>query len=304
MTATGLTRRSLLVDGNNLLKRSEFAALGKHVDLSNREGIPTAALMIFVNMVSRYVREVQPDNMVVCWDGGRSTFRTALSADYKAERKDKPEIEEETTPFGQAKEFLTLAGIHHCEQPGVEADDLIAAYWRGKQSTDRVYILSGDKDFLQLLDGWTEQIRPGGGVNERWTTNRVRTELGCKPEHLPIVMALTGDATDGVIGVPGFGTKTAVKVLSKHDWSLDALLRCDQHPKLVGQDANVHRNLALVDLRSPQPGIAVPPVPRFTPTSTISVVYPALEQFLTRYQLASVHQRLASGSLWRDEPHG
>lgn len=301
MTATGLTRKSLVVDGNNLLVRSVFAARANRANLTSDDGVPTAALLIFTNMLSKYVRQVGPDNMVVCWDGGKSTHRVAIFDGYKAARADKPEVEEADKPFGQAKEFLTLAGIHHVEQPGVEADDLIAAYWRGKASSERMVILSGDKDFLQLLDGWTEQIRPGGGVDERWTTNRARSELQCKPEHLALVMALTGDTSDNVPGVPGFGHKTACKVLAKHDWSLDSLLDCTAHPKLLGQRAAVERNLALVDLRTPLPGVHVPPVPRFTPTVNTSVAYHPLEQFLRRYQLASVLSRLAVGTLWKDD---
>lgn len=292
---------SLIVDGNNLIKRSMFAVLGKQVHLSNDEGIPTAALMIYINLLAKYVHEVRPDHMVVCWDGGKSTHRKAIFDGYKAARADKPDVEDETTPFGQAKEFLTLAGIHHIEQPGVEADDLIAAYWRGNGAGQRLYILSGDKDFLQLLDGYTEQIRPGGGVDERWTINRVRTEMGCKPEHLPLVMALTGDNSDNVPGIPGFGPKTACKVLSKHDWSLESALECPAHPKLFGQREAVMRNLALVDLRTAISGIEVAPVPRFTPTSVVSLAYQELINFLDRYQLASVKQRLTSGTLWMEQ---
>lgn len=291
---------TLVVDGNNLLLRSVFAAQAGHVRLSNDEGVPTAALHIFASMLAKYVCLVDPDHMVVCWDGGKSVHRQAIFAGYKAARADKPDVEEETTPFGQAKEFLTLAGIHHVEQPGVEADDLVAAYWRGNRAGQRLYILSGDKDFLQLLDGYTEQIRPGGGVDERWTINRVRTEFGCKPEHLPLVMALTGDTSDNVPGIPGFGTKTAVKVLSKHDWSLDSLLSCPGHPKLAGQREAVMRNLSLVDLRTAIPGIEVPPAPRFTPTSPISVAYEGLVQFLARYQLTTVQNRIVAGTLWKD----
>lgn len=292
---------SLVVDGNNLLKRAEFAAMGKHVHLSNDDGIPTAALHIWISMLAKYVHEVRPERMVVCWDGGRSTHRMSLYDGYKSARADKPEVEDETTPFGQAKEFLTLAGIHHCEQPGVEADDLIAAYWRTNPAGQRLYILSGDKDFLQLLDGYTEQIRPGGGANERWTINRVRTELGCKPEHLPIVMALTGDTSDNVPGVPGFGTKTAVKVLGKHDWDLEAALACPAHPKLAGQRDVALRNLSLVDLRTAISGIDVGPVPRFTPTTVTSLAYRELQTYLDRYQLASVKQRLTDGTLWTEQ---
>ena len=300
MTATGLTRKTLLVDGNNLLIRSVFAARANRANLTSEDGVPTAALLIFINLLSKYVKQVQPDYMSVCWDGGKSAHRQALYSGYKAARADAPEEDEADKPFAQAKEFLTLAGIHHIQQPGVEADDLIAAYWRRKESTERMFILSGDKDFLQLLDGWTEQIRPGTGVDERWTANRVRSEMGCRPEHLPLVMALTGDTSDNVPGIPGFGQKTACKALAKHDWNLDSLLGCNQHPKLLGQEVATRRNLSLVDLRTALPGVTVAPAPRFDPTSVISVAYHPLERFLTRYGLTTIKQRLALDSLWKD----
>lgn len=304
MTATNLTRKTLLIDGTNILVRAAYAARGKHLVLSNRDGVPTAALLIFINLLSRYIKAERPDNLVVCWDGGRSTLRTAIWSGYKAQRDIAPEDDPER-PVAQAKEFCTLAGLHHSEMPGVEADDLVAAHWRGKHSSERVVILSGDKDFLQLLDGWTEQIRPGVGLDERWTRNRVRTEFQCLPEQLPMVMALSGDLVDGIPGVPRFGTKTAVKVLAKYAFDLDRAIEVE--PKLAGQEAVVRRNLSLVNLRDPITlggstafYAQVPPAPKFTPTSVTSVVWPDLERFLMGYDLHSVRDRLIAGSLWAE----
>ena len=293
MSATGLTRKVLLVDGNNILVRSVFAM--RHAPL-DADGIPTGALMTYINMLSKYVRQVQPDFMVVCWDGGKSAHRVAIDPLYKVERSIRPDVEEPDRPFAQAKEFLTLAGIHHVERPNVEADDLIAAYWRRKASTDRVFILSGDKDFLQLLDGWTEQIRPGAGLEERWTANRVRSDLGCRASDLASVMALTGDASDNVPGIHGFGAKTACKVLAKYDWDLDKAVAID--PKLLGQGDRVRRNYALVNLQADIPGTEVGPLPYFRPTTRISAAYHDLERYLLRYKLSAAQHRLTSGTLW------
>lgn len=298
MTATGIVKKTLVVDGNNILIRSVFAM--RHAAPLSADGVPTGALHTFIFMLSRYIRQEKPDAVVVCWDGGRSSHRAALYAGYKAQREERPDEEDPERPFGQAKEFLTLAGIHHVEHPGVEADDLIAAYWRGKHSAERVVILSSDKDFLQLLDGWTEQIRPGTGVDERWTTNRVRTEMGCKPEQIPLVMALTGDESDGIPGVRGFGTKTAVKTLAEHNWDLEDVIANGRSIRLVGQGDVIRRNLALVDLRNPIEGISVPPAPKFAPTGVTSITWSMLEQYLNRYRLAAVHDRLRNGTLWVD----
>jgi 5'-3' exonuclease len=197
-----------------------------------------------------------------------------------------------------AKEFLSLANIRHMEQPGVEADDLISIYWSQRLNDERLVILSGDKDFLQLLDGWTEQIRPGTGVDERWTANRVRTEMQCKPEHIPLVMALTGDSGDNVPGVPGFGHKTACKWLARFDWDLDKLLDGNV-AKLVGQRDVVQRNLKLVNLRVPIADVYVPLAPKFEPTDVASVLSESFKRFLLQYDLRWVHDRYLANELWR-----
>jgi len=299
VTATNLTRRTLIVDGNNILIRAIFAMQGHELSV---DGVPTGAMNTFISMLAKYVRQEKPDNLVVCWDGGRSEKRTALYADYKAQRKDRDEEEDATRPFSQVKEFLTLAGVHHVEMPGVEADDLIAAYWRNKHSSERVVILSADKDFLQLLDGWTEQIRPGTGVDERWTSSRVRQELGCRPEHLPAVMALVGDVADNVPGIRGFGHKTACKHLAAVDWDLERLIAETQHIRLVGRGEEIRRNLALVDLRHNQVDVEVATgAPRFSPTTVASAAFPMLDRFLDHYQLAGVRSKILAGTLWHEE---
>lgn len=304
-----VTRRWLLVDGNNALVRSIKAM--ERANLS-AAGLPTAALHTFVRMMSRYVREVQPDRMVVCWDGGRSTMRTEVYEGYKEARATSEYAaplavldiapDDPKASFHLAKEFLSLANIHHIEMPGVEADDLIAAYWRVRRPDDRVVILSGDRDFLQLCDGWTEQIRPGTGEDDRWTSNRVRTKYECKPEDLPKVMALMGDPGDGVPGLPGFGPKTAVKLLKEHGWDLDAFLDSGHKKLPLGARADVERNLRLVNLREAYPGspeVDLPPA--FEPTDVGSILHNDLVAFLDRFEMHQVKDAYIRNQLWRDQ---
>lgn len=299
----GVSRKVLCIDGNNILVRGIKATEGR-VELS-ADGVSTAPLLIFINCLSRYVREEEPDRLVVCWDGGRSGYRSVIFPSYKASRHTVEMDEgrnEMRNHFTLAQEFLSLAGLHHVQVAHAEADDLVAHYWRVRDKDHRFVILSGDKDFLQLLDGWTEQIRPGSGPGyiDRWTTNRVRTEMKCKPEHLPMVMALTGDAIDGIPGVPGFGHKTACKLLGKYDWDLDALLAANE-AKLIGAEADVRRNLLLVSLREAAPdpfALEGPPAPRFEPTTPGSPLWGALLDWLDRYEMRTVKDRLMAGTLW------
>ena len=102
---------TLVVDGNNILARSAFAAKGSRAHMSV-DGVNTAALTIFINMLSKYVKQVSPTHMAVCWDAGHR-IRDEIYPEYKAKRAKHVDDgeDDDQTPWGQAKEFCTLAGI-------------------------------------------------------------------------------------------------------------------------------------------------------------------------------------------------
>jgi 5'-3' exonuclease len=295
---------ALLVDGNNLLARADFAAKGKRVQMSVGE-TNTAALVLFVGMLSKYVRQVKPTHVLVCFDGGYD-FRTDLYLGYKAHREKHHDGEGDTEVMALAKQFLGLAMIPWVRVQGWEADDLIAA---GAQVfDDDVVILSGDKDLLQLVTGPDNmlgrpsitQIRPPDDTP--WDAERVEAKFGVVPEALPFYLALVGDVSDGVPGVRGIGPKKAVKALETAQWSWDHLV-ADLEPEQAVQAALM---LQLVDLRYQEyPDYLVDAARphRFQPTGFYdSVEDPALpmslEDFLARYKLASIHERWASNTLW------
>lgn len=265
-------------------------------------GVPTGALLVFINTLSRHIREEKPDKVVVCWDGGRSEFRVALDPGYKAHRLDgSSEFEEDKdTAFGLAKHFLTLANVHHVQRRGWEADDLIAWYWRHHRPLDdKLVILSSDKDFLQLLvPGQVEQVRmsSSGTPTDRWDHERVVADLGCEPRHLVDAMALAGDASDGVPGVPRYGMKTAVKTLRRYEWSLDKALHFED--RLTEHRDRVLLNHKLIDLRSVPSGLDLAPLPAFIPTLPADALFPGLLDFVERLRMESVKGRLYDGSLW------
>lgn len=291
-----MSDRVLLVDGNNLAVRAIKAA--ERAGMS-ADGISTGPILVFINTLSRYVRELEPDRMVVCWDAGPSARRMALYPEYKAHRpqRDAEEDEERRTTFSVIKEFLTLSGIHHVAQRGYEADDVIAGYWAAHRH-DRVVILSNDKDFFQLLEPPTEQIRVGASSEptDRWSAERVRGVYGCTPAQIPSLMALTGDSSDGVPGVRGIGPKRAAQVMADVGWNFTALAT---HPKLAGHYDQAVMCYKLVDLRSPFEGLHLAPVPRFRPTVQGDVLFPDLMGYLSRYKLDSVTRRVQVGQLWR-----
>lgn len=284
---------TLLVDGNNILVRAVKAT--ERVPLS-ADGVPTAALLVFVNTLSRHVREEKPDRLVVCWDGGRSAYRTGLYPAYKANRAERSEEEDARRPFGLVKEFLTLSGIHHIERIGWEADDLIACYWAALGGS--IVILSSDKDLMQLIEPGCVQVRVSSQPpSDRWDYDRVVQEVGCDPEDLPKVMAYTGDIGDNVPGVPGIGPKKAVKRLQEADWDFEKSLE-----GLTEEQAAAARlSLSLVDLRNlpyEREGLLVNHPPPFRPTEPGMLTFGELAAFLDRYALESVRSRILSGELW------
>ncbi len=284
---------TLLIDGNNLLIRAVKSM--ERVRLS-ANGVRTGPLLVFVNMLSKYVREVQPDRLLVCWDGGRCQHRVQIYAQYKAARA--AHGDEESTDFALAKEFLTLCNIHHIEVPGFEADDLVAAHCHFPEG--EIVILSGDKDFLQLLGPLVRQIRPTG-KDEWWTAERVKAEMGCTPANLTLAMALCGDPGDGVPGVPGIGLKTACKLLAAEDWNLEQLLGSG-HKRVAGYEDQVRTSLRLVNLRAPLPGLeSLAPPPTFSPTTWGGILLTDLLGFLRRYELTTIKERLIADTLWKGD---
>jgi DNA polymerase-1 len=292
---------TLLIDANNVAMRAIHAMARS--GLSSDQGVITGPLLAFINTISKHIREEKPNKVAICWDGGRSMHRLALDGDYKSHRlsMDPEQEEAKNSTFALAKGFCSVAGLFHIERVGVEADDLIAQYVLDEEYGQKTVILSSDKDFLMLLDsrhGGVEQVRlsSAGTPTDRWTATRVREEMGCEPKDLAYAMALAGDVSDNVPGVPRFGMKTAIKTLKKYDWRFQQALREDS--RLIEHADRARLNLRLVDLRGGMDGLSLPPLPVFAPTAPGGVLYSDLLSFITRHQLKSVQSRLYDGTLW------
>jgi len=279
----------MIVDGNNLAMRSFHAAQGK----MSAAGADTGALQLFVNSLSMHVQDEIPTRLVICWDAGNSQMRLRLYPEYKAARRAKGSsdgVEPHHELFEIIKRFLSLAGIAQWRMAGTEADDLIAAAWRRHHHTDRMIILSSDKDLLQLLDANTTQVRFATKGSDRWTRDRFIAEKGFRPEQLPLVMALEGDTSDGIPGMRGIGPVKALKMLVAANWDLDQAMR--PYPD---QYAIVKTSQALVDLNwAPVEVIDVPEFhPRDRPDS-----WRELLAFCDHYELRTIRSRLVAGDLW------
>lgn len=256
----------------------------------------TAALVVFTNTLLRHIREEKPDRVAVCWDGGGSAYRLRLQRSYKGTRV-KHASARASKERALVKQFLSLAGVFSVERPGVEADDLIAKYWH--DADEKIVLVSEDKDFLQLAS-WNPNARDCEvlrSTGERWNRFTVQEKLGASPENLPSVMALTGDTSDNVIGVPGIGPVKAVQLLKEAGWSLEAI----EDPKVREMLPQVRLNRLLVNLRLPLPGLELTSPPVFAPTTRSSALFDELLRFLEEYQMKGLLGRALSGTLWSAE---
>lgn len=306
--------RLVLVDGNNLLVRSIEATRGR--PLSSEGGVPTAALLGFINSMAHHVRLAlagDPDAadpgpaVVVCWDGGRSQYRTALSPSYKGNREPRAlECDDEVSPFWLARTYLQLSRVQQVVRPGWEADDLIARYCqirreRGGAPWDEVVIVSSDQDLLQLLDPGVVQLKvtSSRGDADRWDAARVEEAKGCAPRHLPHIMALVGDPGDNVSGLRGIGPRRAPGLMQAAGWDWTRLLA-----SLSPENAATARlAYELVDLRDrpyQQLGLRVSQPAPFRPTAPGQPDWGVLHPWLAQLGLKSVVARLMAGSLWGD----
>ena len=260
--------------------------------MNDGSGNSTGALVIFTRLLSKYVKLIQPDLFVICFDSGPSTFRRELFPAYKAARVYNPV---ESGSWLMLKEFLDLAHLPYVTQEGVEADDLIADYVRRKKPDDKITIVSADKDFFQLLNGWVEIMSPNDP--EPWTTFRFRSVYKIHPEHYGKVLALAGDSSDNIPGVPRVGDKTAIKLLNKHGNDLDLVL--SEESLMAFQRDRVEQNFKLIDLINAGAMIErLPPLVRFGPTAVDSAEWPALRKFFKDHQMMALMSDWLQGKLW------
>jgi DNA polymerase-1 len=291
-------RPTLLIDGNNILIRAVEAT--RRTSMHSDDGTDTSGLVVFINTISRYIREVKPFRVMVLWDSGPD-WRKQIYPAYKANR---PQVTDEYRSVTRrlVRQFLSLARVPWTYLPGYEADDLIAAHWRHAYAP--VVILSSDKDLLQLVgetpNGYEcTQIRVSSAntPTDRWDEAKVIEHYGCTPAQRPLVMSLTGDATDGIPGVKGIGDVYALKHLTAADWDLDSV----EHQAIAeardkGEIA-VYRQL--VDLRdAPYEIIPTGPGPFMPVTPGTDAAWQALWKFLNELQLRDIQRRLMAGELW------
>ncbi len=209
-------RKICLVDGSGFIFRA-FHALPP---LTRGDGTPVNAVLGYCNMIYKLARDQDCDAFAVLFDTARTTFRTDIYPEYKANRPPPPE--ELIPQFPLIRDATRAFGLPSIEMAGFEADDLIATYARlAHERGDHVTIVSSDKDLMQLVRDRVVMLDP---MRMREIgPDQVMEKFGVGPDQVVEVQALAGDATDNVPGVPGIGVKTAALLLGEYG-DLETLL--------------------------------------------------------------------------------
>lgn len=205
-----------LIDGSALAYRSYFAF--QRNPLINSKGENTSAVFGFLNSLLRIIDEQQPDYLAAVFDTPEPTFRHKIYPEYKATRQKMPDEMSEQLP--RIKQVLDVLNVPIIEIPGLEADDVMGALAKKAASQNlEIYLVTGDKDFLQLVSPLIRIYNPrrAGEEVEILDEKGVVQKIGLPPEKIIDYLSLMGDSSDNVPGVPGIGPKTALEILSQFD---------------------------------------------------------------------------------------
>ena len=209
-----------LVDGNNLAYRAFFAL---PEELATSEGFSTNALLGFTNMLFKLLADYRPKGVAVAWDT-RPVHRTELLETYKVERKPMPDLLREQFPF--FRPIVEAFGYRNLEFEGWEADDVIATLaHQADEAGIKTCVVSTDRDAFQLVTENVCLMMTPRGVSDVhvYTPERVEARLGISPEKVPDFIALKGDPSDNIPGIPGIGDKTAGQLIAQYG-SLEEVL--------------------------------------------------------------------------------
>lgn len=264
-----------LVDGSSFIFRAYFQSMNQDQKYNARssDGMPTGAVRLFVSKLLQFMRDgaagLKPTHLAIVLDKSEGSFRKELYEDYKGHRPDAPEDLKVQMPI--MREAIRAFGLEPVELQRYEADDLIAAYTQqAKARGADVLIISSDKDLMQLVgpkvcfydfesgSKGKPGYRPERNLDEAAVTEKWE---GIPPEKIGDVLALMGDSSDNVPGVPGIGLKTAAQLIKEYG-DLETLL--ERAPEIKqpkrretlinnAESARLSKKLVTLDCEAPVP---------------------------------------------------
>lgn len=203
----------IIIDGNSLMNRAFYAL----PELMNKKGLHTNAIYGFANILFRILDTYQPSHLSIAFDLKAPTFRHLQYKDYKGTRKGMPEeLAEQVAPL---KEVIDAFGINRLELEGYEADDIIGTVSKFSEKEGyQVYIITGDKDALQLASDRIRVLLTKKGISqlEEYDYDQMMTTYGITPEQFVDLKGLMGDKSDNIPGVAGIGEKTGIKLIQEY----------------------------------------------------------------------------------------
>ncbi len=247
-----MPKKLFLVDGSNHAFRVQYALPPQHAS----DGFPTRVLYGFTLLFQKMMRAYRPDWCVVSFDQGKS-FRNTVYSEYKGHRREMPEDMKRQWPY--LTPLVEGFGYAVCQSEGYEADDVLGTLAVRYASPEvEVYIVTGDKDFGQLVNDHIFLVDDAKGQTLRAAD--VEEKMGVRPDQVIDALALSGDSSDNIPGVPGVGLKTAATLLAEHG-NLEAVLAAAAAGKIKGkrgemlvqhaEDARISKRLATIALDAP-----------------------------------------------------
>ena len=205
-----MDNKFLIIDGSSLFFRA-FYALPL---LRTKRGLYTNAIYGFVMMVENAIEKIKPSHVVVCFDMKGKTFRSDIYKDYKGTRQKTPNELEQQWPL--VRDILNYMNIKILESPVYEADDIAGTLSKiaSEKNFDN-YLLTGDKDYFQLVNENTRVLFTRKGITEMdiITVDKIKEDYGIEPLEFIELKALMGDASDNIPGIHGIGEKTGLKLI-------------------------------------------------------------------------------------------
>ena len=250
-------KKILVIDGNSIINRAFYGVR----PLSTKSGKPTNAIFGMINIISRQLSSIKPDYAAVAFDLKIPTFRHKMYDGYKQGRHPTPE--DLLAQFGDAKECLSLMGLKILELPGYEADDIqgtVAMMAHSASEECESYVLSGDRDLLQLIDDKITVLLASNSDTSPIKEPEFYEKYGISPSAFVDMKALMGDSSDNIPGVVGIGEKTAANLIRLFG-SLDGIYQNIDSPdiskgvreKLIKDKENAYLSKALAKIETNAP---------------------------------------------------